>query len=632
MRSTMLLLFGSLLFISAQAQKKILILGSSTSTCFFGPSNLESCYVTKLQRHFESSGTPVIIDNRAEAGDNCYQAMPLNYTPPAGRQSPRAFKNITEGLQGNPDVVLVNFPSNGYDVFSIDEVMFCLRTIKQTANAAGKPCYITTSQPRNDPESFRTAETRVKMAQIKNSILAEFGDFAINFWDEIANPADYTLKQEYNADGTHLNDAGHQILFTRVRDRNILKTAPPATGGGLSYRYYEGYWDALPDFNSISPVKTGSSGNLDLSVRNRNDYFGMVWDGSINIPTAGYYTFELNSDDGSRFYLGSNYHPATTPFLNNDGLHGDQQTVSATIYLNPGTFPCAAAYFEASGGETMRLTWTGPGISRQPIPNSAFGGASQPVAGGLNYRYYEGDWNSLPNFNALSATKSGTTGAIDLSPRNRDDYFGFVWEGNLTIPVSGQYNFELESDDGSQFFFNSLYNPFASPTINNDGLHGDQPAAGSSFYINAGTYPVAAAFFEKWGGESMRLYWSGPGISRQLIPSSAFSLPTTNAAPLQQLVTDQRAEEKISASAYPNPFSEKIHVDFSLGSSATGAVLEVYDNLGQLVKKQAIGSLRKGNNSLDVSMKDVRLKPQTFYTVSIRVSGVVTKSFRVMSR
>jgi lysophospholipase L1-like esterase len=633
MRIVLLFLVGVLGCMAGFSQKKILILGSSTSTCFFGPSSLENCYVTRLQRHFEASGIPVIIDNRAEAGDNVYQAMPLNSTPPPGRQSPRPFKNITEGLQGNPDVVLVNFPSNGYDVFSVEEVLVCLRTIKQAANAAGKPCYITTSQPRNDPESFRTAETRSKMAQIKNSVLGEFGEYAINFWDEIVDPADNTIKPQYNADGTHLNDAGHFVLFTRVRDKNILTAAPPVStpGGGLTYRYYEGYWDALPDFNQLSPVKTGSSGNLDLSVRNRNDYFGMVWEGTITIPVSGYYTFELNSDDGSRFYLNSGYNPGATPLLNNDGLHGDQVAVTAGVYLNAGNYPCAAAFFEAYGNEAMRLIWSGPGISRQPVPNSAFGGTAQPVAGGLNYRYYEGDWNSLPNFNALSPVKSGRTGSIDLSPRNREDYFGMVWEGNLTIPVSGQYYFELESDDGSQFFFNSNYNPFGGAAINNDGLHGNAPAAGAGFYVNAGTYPVAASYFEKWGDQSMRLYWTGPGIPRQLVPSSAFGLPAGTAVNSQQVATTPASREPLLM-AYPNPFADRILVDFELENTSRSGLVEIYDNIGQLVKRQSINTLRQGRNSLEISMKEISIRPQSIYLVTIKIPGAETKRFRVMSR
>ncbi|HYC27326.1 MAG TPA: hypothetical protein VEB42_00905, partial [Chitinophagaceae bacterium] len=44
----------------------------------------------------------------------------------------------------------------------------------------------------------------------------------INFWDGLADPSTYEILSAYNADNTHLNDAGHDILFQRVRDANIF--------------------------------------------------------------------------------------------------------------------------------------------------------------------------------------------------------------------------------------------------------------------------------------------------------------------------------------------------------------------------------------------------------------------------
>ncbi|MEJ7767062.1 MAG: SGNH/GDSL hydrolase family protein, partial [Chitinophagaceae bacterium] len=180
-----LLLAGfSFLFMPVHSQKKLLIIGSSTSTCYFGPSSFDNCYVTRLQKLYADKGQPFLLDNRAVAGDNCYHGMPLDFAPPTGRNAPRPYYNITEGLAANPDVVLVNYPSNGYDTYSVEEVMFCLRTIRKTVNNAGKPCYITTTQPRNYPGE----DARRKMAELKERILLEFGTYAIDFWTELANP------------------------------------------------------------------------------------------------------------------------------------------------------------------------------------------------------------------------------------------------------------------------------------------------------------------------------------------------------------------------------------------------------------------------------------------------------------
>ena len=101
------------------------------------------------------------------------------------------------------------------------------------------------------------------------------------------------------------------------------QVSAPAVLQGLQYKYYEGSWSVLPDFNTLTPIKTGTSANTDISVRNRDDQFGFVWQGFIRVPVTGTYTFETYSDDGSALWLGP-YDASATPLVNNDGLHGGQ--------------------------------------------------------------------------------------------------------------------------------------------------------------------------------------------------------------------------------------------------------------------------------------------------------------------
>ena len=55
----------------------------------------------------------------------------------------------------------------------------------------------------------------------------------------------------------------------------------------------------------------------------------------------------------------------------------------------------------------------------------------------------------------------------------------------------------------------------------------------NSEYTNGRLYPIAITFFENNGGESLQVYWTGPGIPRQLIPNSAYvaSGPPDSTAP-----------------------------------------------------------------------------------------------------
>jgi hypothetical protein len=131
---------------------------------------------------------------------------------------------------------------------------------------------------------------------------------------------------------------------------------------GLNYEYYEGDWDLLPDFDSLTTALVGKVDNFDIGVRTQNDYFGFRFTGQIDIATAGDYTFYTESDDGSQLYIGS------TLVVDNDGLHGMVEQ-SGTISLSTGMHPITVTMFEKGGGEGLNVQYEGPGITKGPIPD-----------------------------------------------------------------------------------------------------------------------------------------------------------------------------------------------------------------------------------------------------------------------
>ena len=620
-------------YVHAYAQKKLLILGSSTSACYnISP---DSCYVGRLQRYYQLAGSPVVIDNRAVAGDNCYHGMPSDYTPPTGRNAPRPYNNITEGLQGNPDIVLVNYPSNNYDVYTVPEIMFCLRTIKQMANNAGKPCYVTTTQPRSEPASFQTPEVRQKMQVIRDSILGEFGQYAINFWDGIVNPADNSLLPMYNSgDGTHLTSAGHTILFNQVVSKNIFSPQQP----GLTYRYYEGDWNTLPDFNALTPVKTGSTANIDLNARNVNDYFGFVWEGYINIPTPGTYNFETVSDDGSKFYFNTSYSSGATALVNNDGTHGTVSAYGSVYIPAAGRYPVAITFFEKNVEEVMQLYWSGPGFQRQMVPDNAFTGTTTVSSGGLNYKYYEGEFSALPDFNALTPVKSGTSANLDLGVRTAgvDDRFALLWSGYINLPTAGTYTFETISDDGSKFYFDMPYSAGATSLVNNDGQHGPYSVSGT-VTAAAGKHPVAITFFEKDGGETMQLYWTGPGFNRQPVPDEAFSVTAAaGSITLKSAIqkTAMASETKLAGDAaisvYPNPFAQSFTINYYNARNTGNKVsIGIYDLHAKLIYTCQPDNLVAGNNTWNMQIAGRKFTPGV-YMVRLIVNGITVKTLKLV--
>jgi hypothetical protein len=84
----------------------------------------------------------------------------------------------------------------------------------------------------------------------------------------------------------------------------------------------------------------------------------------VNVPADGQYTFYTSSDDGSKLYIG------TTQVVDNDGLHASQER-SGTIGLRAGRHSITVTFFEATGGETLTVSYSSPALAKTTIPASA---------------------------------------------------------------------------------------------------------------------------------------------------------------------------------------------------------------------------------------------------------------------
>lgn len=151
--------------------------------------------------------------------------------------------------------------------------------------------------------------------------------------------------------------------FTKVLPRPALPAI--AKTPGLSYAYYEGDWDKVPDFAKLTPALTGVAADFDRKPRKQEEHFGFRYKGFISIPTEGAYRFFTNSDDGSDLSIGD------TRVVDNDGLHSLKEA-SGVIALGAGLHPITVDFFEKSGGQDLEVWWEGPGIPKQKIPFTAF--------------------------------------------------------------------------------------------------------------------------------------------------------------------------------------------------------------------------------------------------------------------
>ncbi|MEO8109706.1 MAG: PA14 domain-containing protein [Ginsengibacter sp.] len=471
---------------------------------------------------------------------------------------------------------------------------------------------------------------------------------------------------------------------------------------GINYKYYEGTWSTLPDFNSLTPVKKGYSNNADISVRNQNVDYGILWEGVIKIPVTGTYKFETGSDDGSKLYIG-NYSAGATPLVNNDGVHG-VVIAAGSITLTAGVYPIAITYFQQATGQSMSVYWTCAAAgfpARTLIPDSYFGdtvtnpllvpamssnllvtavnynrvhitwsdnssnetgfelyrkaaadldysmvallpadatmyddttvagattysykiqavnlygpsGFNPADIGGIEYSYYQGNWNNLPNFSALTPVATGFLANYSIANALQPDNFAYKFVANINIAVTGTYTFYTASDDGSNLYLNTFDS--SGLVVMNDYTQGTTKRSGS-ITLTAGRHPIFVTYFERNGGQALLVSYKRPGDpTDKPIPDSVFinknTTATTPALPSVPLVPKYLSAQVIT------PF--QINVSFKDSSTQTG--YEVYRSVSSANNFHLYKTFNI-NDSI-VSFSDSGLYANTIYYYKVRANGI----------
>lgn len=152
--------------------------------------------------------------------------------------------------------------------------------------------------------------------------------------------------------------------FTRVSPRKAVDVAQLSPG--LKYDYYEaGRFEKLPDFAALKPTASGTCEKISLNLAKRKENYALKFEGFIDAPADGVYTFYLTSDDGSELYIGDKL------LIDNRGVHGMRE-VKGTITLKAGKHPLTPTFFQGFGGQGLRLTLKAPTIApnKRPIPSN----------------------------------------------------------------------------------------------------------------------------------------------------------------------------------------------------------------------------------------------------------------------
>lgn len=154
---------------------------------------------------------------------------------------------------------------------------------------------------------------------------------------------------------------------------------------------------------------------------------------------------------------------------------------------------------------------------------------------GLNYTYYNLGANTpsvLPNFPTLTPTLTGNMPVPNVANAPQIVNFAYLWNGYINIPVTGNYVFQTNSDDGSEVWLGGLnqtafpysYSGTSTLIVKANQPQGATNTNSATLALQAGVYPISIGYFQAGGAYTMTLNWSTPssGGSFVAVPASAF--------------------------------------------------------------------------------------------------------------
>ena len=150
------------------------------------------------------------------------------------------------------------------------------------------------------------------------------------------------------------------IQATKAEFRPALSVS--AGKQGTAYTYVEGYFQKVADLKNGKVIEKGVMPEPSIKNAKQPDHFGYTFEGLINVPEEGVYTFYTRSDDGSVLYIDGE------KIVDNDASHA---AISATgrIALQKGFHSYKLLYFEDYEGEELGWGWKRPsGNKMENIP------------------------------------------------------------------------------------------------------------------------------------------------------------------------------------------------------------------------------------------------------------------------
>jgi hypothetical protein len=198
-------------------------------------------------------------------------------------------------------------------------------------------------------------------------------------------------------DGSH--GAGRFRVLLRVEDRQKrvdwaargvvavekwlpAQTNPGTVVAGLEWRVYPTTATELPDVSKLQLAFHGASLNFNVEAHGMPNYLA-EWDGLIDIPADGGYTFHLLARDGARVVIdGIEVARTGAAFAQVCGAPGNAMRYErGALGLRAGKHTLHLEALHTASKGDPQLLWEGPGLALTAVPPAAFSHAHDDAIG-----------------------------------------------------------------------------------------------------------------------------------------------------------------------------------------------------------------------------------------------------------
>jgi len=303
---------------------------------------------------------------------------------------------------------------------------------------------------------------------------------------------------------------------------------PGAVAAGSTNDTISAFWDWLPTFADVTgqvppaeadgvsllPTLTGAAGQRSRGYW----YFEYYYNGSFAVDggTSGMFA---RKDVTARNQLQSlrtnnfvavryNIQSATDPFRLFDVVadpHEDNDisgvASNATLLATMSNFVAQVRMVNSSASRPYD-TELMPPVTGVSVTNGA-----------LDYAAYTGTWPWVPDLDGLTAVSTGKVAGLSLAVAPQTTNYGVSFRGYVMIPTDGQYTFYLTDDDGAEMWIHEAH-------VIDDDFNHTGAEVGNSILLRAGLHPLRLFYRHGTGTATLGLQYSGPGITKQVMPLS----------------------------------------------------------------------------------------------------------------